>query len=324
MRALVHNFVLVAVILAEVVCAVVSRAPAHHRSSLQVVTYADHVTPQLCASARSAARHGIDLRVLDATGLPPGLLDPRANKPAAMQRYLKSFASRDVHTLLLFADAYDVLFTGPLEAAAVRRLLQNITSRWNATVLFSAERNCSPYMDFFGTVENRPGGVEQCARLAQGTRTSFRYINTGSWVATVPMARMFVDSWVEELRQDGDAASDQECVHRLKEKLNETVFIDQDCKLFQTGWGTPLERPKSLCFPGVFCLRNKPWRSWVSPNCTVYNPETCTAPTVIHFNGDKRNFLPAAKFCDRIDPQRAATQARLRVLAELSPLLMAC
>ena len=295
-----------------------------HRLSLQVVTYADHATPQLCASARSAARHGIHLRVLDATGLPPGLDDPRANKPAAMRRFLSSLDGQDSHALLLFADAYDVLFTGPLEAVAVRRIMQAVTAHWTTAVLFSAERNCSPYMDFFGKVENRPGGVEQCARLAQGTHTSFRYINTGSWVATVPAARAFVDSWVEELAQDGEAASDQECVHRLREKLHDTVFIDQDCELFQTGWGTPLERSKSFCLPGVFCLRNSPWRSWVLPNCTVYNTETGTRPSVIHFNGDKRNFGPAAEFCDRLDTRRAATQARLRALATSSPLLVGC
>jgi hypothetical protein len=228
--------------------------------------------------------------------------------------------------LLLFADAYDVLYTGPLDAGAVLRLMQKVTAPapWNATVLFSSERNCAPYMDFFGKVELRPGGRQQCARLSAGTHTSFRYINTGSWVATVPMARKFVASWVEELELDGTSASDQESVHRLKIKLNNTVFIDQDCELFQTGWGTPLENSKSFCLPGVFCLRNKPWRSWVSPNCTVYNTETGTRPPVIHFNGDKRNFMPAAKFCDRIDTAHVVTQARLRALAVHSPLLDMC
>lgn len=114
---------------------------------LHVVTYADRATPQLCASARSAARHGIRLHVLDAAGLPPGFSDPRANKPAAVLRYLRSLDGPGTRALFLFADAYDVLYTGPLVADALLRVLRDAAPRdWNASLLFAGERNCSPYM----------------------------------------------------------------------------------------------------------------------------------------------------------------------------------
>ena len=286
------------------------------RTALHVVTYADHATPQLCASARSAARQGIRLRVLDATGMKLDLSDPRASKPIAMQRFLTHDRALKEHDIVLFADAYDVLYTARLDLGKITHLMQNVASRpWNSSVLFSAERNCSPYMDFFGTNETRPGGALECARLAKGTHTSFRYINSGSWVASVTMARQFVDAWVSELERDGVAASDQECVHKLRDKL--PVFIDQDCKLFQTGWGTPLEGTKTF-------FRRRPWRSWVLPNCTVHNTETGTQPSVIHFNGDKRNFMPAATFCDGLDPTPPTTTALLQALTRRSPILQGC
>jgi len=100
--------------------------------------------------------------------------------------------------------------------------------------------------------------------------------------------------------------------------------VDQDCRLFQTGWGTPLENKKTWCLPGVFCLRNKPWKAWVLPNCTVYNTETRTQPSLVHFNGDKRNFMPAASFCERADGRWDETEARLATLAVLSPVLKQC
>jgi len=96
---------------------------------------------------------------------------------------------------------------------------------------------------------------------------------------------------------------------------------------FQTGWGTPLENKKTCCLPGVFCLRSKPWRAWVLANCTVYNTETGSRPPVIHFNGDKRNFMPAAAFCERRDQKwedgNGGTPARA-VCTVRSPLLKAC
>ena len=286
------------------------------RISLHVVTYADHATPQLCASARSAARQRIRLRVLDATGLKLKLSDPRAIKPIAMQRFLMHDKRLKDDDLVLFADAYDVLYTALLNSGAIVDLMEAVTDRpWNSTVLFSAERNCSPYMDFFGTNETRPGGAKECARLASGTHTSFKYINSGSWVASVAMARQFLAAWVGELERDGVSASDQECVHKLRDRL--PVFIDQDCKLFQTGWGTPLEGTKTF-------FRRRPWRSWVLSNCTVHNTETGTHPSVIHFNGDKRNFMPAATYCDGLDPTPPTTTAILRALTRHSPILEAC
>jgi len=305
--------------------ALLSPAAAHLRTVLHVVTYADHATPQLCASARSAARHGIHLRVLEPDAASSRYADPRANKPAAMQRFLRSFDERtEAADLVLFADAYDVLYTGRLEARSVLHVLQAAAAPrpWNESVLLAGERNCAPYMDFFGVKEDRPGGRETCARLARGAHTSFRYINTGSWLSSVRMARTFVDAWAEELEADGEAASDQECVHRLKGRL--PLFVDQDCTLFQTGWGTPLEHKKTLCLPGVFCLRSRPWRAWLLPNCTVYNTETLSRPPLVHFNGDKRNFMPAAAFCERGDGERAETEARLHALAARSPVLKAC
>jgi len=265
---------------------------------LHVVTWVDRPTRTVCASALSAARHDVPYRVID---LPERSGFWPRDKVLAQQLYLRTLPPSNV-SLFMFNDAFDVIFVAPLTVSGVTAQMKAIAPHtWDTKPVFSAERNCYPYMD--GDQELRPGGRDMCTRLSAGKRTSFRYINSGGWVATVSVAKAFVETWLVELGGGGD---DQETAHRL----SSGVELDDMCTLFQTGWGTPIEKGR--------------WEDWTLPNCSVHNPETKTVAPIVHLNGDKRHFDALASNCEFVDPHRRLSRARLRALSKYSSLLEAC
>lgn len=76
--------------------------------------------------------------------------------------------------------------------------------------------------------------------------------------------------------------------------------VDDACLMFQTGWGTSLERGGWEAKPGPGnregpYLRHR--AAAAGGYCEVHNTETDTVPPLAHFNGDKREFIGAEDFC---------------------------
>lgn len=75
--------------------------------------------------------------------------------------------------------------------------------------------------------------------------------------------------------------------------------VDDSCLLFQTGWGTKLERGGWRDPPGEHDRSGPYLRLRTAPGgyCEVVNTETQTQPALAHFNGGKGEFVPAERFC---------------------------
>ena len=101
-----------------------------------------------------------------------------------------------------------------------------------------------------------------------------------------------MDAWQAALDAQTDDGDDQAALQTLvldgSVSLPFAIRVDWGCVLFQTGWGTRLERG-----------------GWESPDAsgpflrqdgTLFNSETGTEPLFAHFNGDKVHFINAARF----------------------------
>ena len=102
--------------------------------NLLVLTVASKETSAFKRFRRSAEINGLPLKVLGMGQEWIGLGDA---KVAQLGHELEKYKN-DSEKIILFADAYDVLFTGPAEV-----LLEKFR-KFNTRILFSAEKNCYP------------------------------------------------------------------------------------------------------------------------------------------------------------------------------------
>lgn len=94
--------------------------------------------------------------------------------------------------------------------------------------------------------------------------------------------------------------------------------------MFQTGWGTKLERGGWRDKPGGGAREGPYIRArQQGGGCEIYNTETDTIPPLAHFNGDKREFVGAETFCfeQTAGAERAAFEQRVPWFAGLYPKL---
>jgi len=289
------------------------------------ITFLDYFGPLACASLRNAAACGVPLRVV---GPLPGSSetekDPKRRKVAAVAKFLDDMAAAgaDDRTLVFFSDGTDMLYAPDARAAApaiAAELLDAEEARaaGASVVLFGGERNCWPFMD--GDRELRPGGRQTCARLAgtgvsSSSASSFVYINAGNWVARRRAAATLMAAWQAAMeRPDQREHDDQSALQALALEGGApgvALRVDRRCRLFQTGWGTKLERGGWDEAPvdgrdraGPYLRRRAPPDDAAAISgagvggCDVVNTETGTRPLFAHFNGDKAHFVSAVEFC---------------------------
>ena len=125
---------------------------------LHICTVASSKAQGLKQLLRSCERHGITIDVLG-MDLP---YNGNSHKLLYVQEYLNNFPPED---LVLFVDAYDVLFMS--NAETIRNKFLNM----NVPFLISAERGCFPFPRL---AKHFPPGP-----------SSFRYLNSGSYIGYV-------------------------------------------------------------------------------------------------------------------------------------------
>ena len=88
-------------------------------------------------------------------------------------------------TLVLFADAYDVLYAGGADGILERWQALNVSS---TRILFQAERGCWPDWDM------GPLGRDFCLQTYPASPTPYRYVNSGVWMGRAgEAARLFTE-----------------------------------------------------------------------------------------------------------------------------------
>ena len=282
-------------------------------------TFMDKLSNYGCASLRSAMMSGTNVTVFGLSSTLHrangdryhgfGYKGDKIKKVFIMHKYLELlYSAKDYRDddIILFNDGFDVLYTPSLGARFVEAFKSIEAPN---TAIFAGERTCWP---------------DNCEEL--NVTSTFKYVNSGNYVARFPVALRLLRTWVEVMRLEGDEAEDQTAVHQMirghgkNSKTGrfdmKTVFetlkgkdssfspvdikLDTQCIVFQTGMRTKLSdgtwkdapTPEQQGFSQGPYLRVQ--------DGVIYNTETKTLPLLIHFNGERAWFMPVEKiFHDR-------------------------
>lgn len=215
---------------------------------LHICTAASHETKGLQILRKSCERNNLELHV-EGLGNPfPGL----SYKLHACEEYAKTLPPKDI---VMFVDAYDVFFQ------AGEKEILDLFFAMNHPFVLSVERYCYPF--------------PQVARLFPAP-TSFRYINSGSYMG-------YVDKVIEILNSVRPYEfwwDDQGILTLDYIKEPEKYCLDSYCQLFM---------PLAGCFMDDLLIDEE--------KGLIHCRETGTIPCIIHGNGSGRGLYN--KLCEK-------------------------
>jgi len=181
------------------------------KNRLTLVTVATHKTHELDRFIESAKYHGYDYVILglgmEWTG---GVADngrlvfPGGGmKVNLLKEYLSTYVGSN-SDVILFTDSYDVVFNEKPD---------ELLSRWDGNVLFTAEKTCWPDRDLEEEYPNSPYG--------------YKYLNSGGFIATVGD----LINLTETKCMDHD---DDQLYYTLKFLNGDKINLDYNLDIFQT------------------------------------------------------------------------------------------
>ena len=170
----------------------------------------------------------VDWKGTDMSGIGGG------HKVNLLRNLLKTLPDHDV---VLFTDAYDVLYNAGIEEITTRYL------GFNTKILFSAEADIWPDPSLAASFENHPNNL----------KTKYQYLNSGTFIGQVgELKKMFDDSDVSD---DGD---DQLFYQKLFLSGKYDAKLDYEGYLFQCNEeevsydGFDLSNPITNCCPCIY------------------------------------------------------------------------
>ena len=231
---------------------------------LFATTYATHGgrDDRFCRAVESSIRSGIDLIILGWGEEWHGL----SQKLDAAHRFAKSLRANDI---LLFTDAYDVLFLD--SNSNIQRVFEEFVTgegSQTAPIVFSAECGCWPHV-----MVDR----QACFKTYPESPTPYRYLNSGTWVGRAGQAEAMLRDVIKEAGRDFRNANDQKLVADMYIAGRHNIKLDFYNKIFQSMHMT-LDPPLKHCNPTKDVQIDSNGRLWT-------NHVTHSSPKVIHFNG---------------------------------------
>ena len=251
------------------------------RPKLHVVTYASHpgIDDRFCRCLESVLQNGISLKVLGWGQKWKGL----PQKLEAALSYAKSQPKEDV---MLFVDAYDVLFMG-----GANDILNIYLQMGSPKLLFGAECGCWPL-------------TRSCLTRYPRSPTRYRYLNSGTWIARIESAVNLLKELMVRAGK-GEAAyiaNDQRLASDAYVSGRMGIKIDHYAQLFQSMHATagpplpycnPLE---DLVYEPVTTNSKNSTNGDVkisaySHSSTFKNRKTGSRPLIFHMNGGGKKYL---------------------------------
>ena len=225
-------------------------------SVLHAVTYASHSgrDDRFCRAIESAIRHDFDIVILGWGIKWKGL----SQKLEAAQKYASSLPGDDI---ILFTDAFDVLFTG-----SAHNILASYFSL-NYDILFAGECGCWPH------IMDEP---KACFDKYPLSPTPYRYLNSGTWIGKASIAANMLLEVIKLAGSSFDNANDQKLCADMYMSGKFGIAVDFNASIFQSMLMT-LEAPLPMCNPYKDLILTKDGR--------YYNKRTNQYPSVFHFNG---------------------------------------
>ena len=227
---------------------------------IHAVTYASHGgrDDRFCRAVESSIRNDIDIVILGWDIKWTGL----SQKLQAAHSYVKSLPPSDI---ILFTDAYDVLFTDKI--TNIHEKFLSLSNRTNSKIIFSAECGCWPHV-----MEDK----NICLFKYPMSPTPYRYLNSGTWIGYAKDSVIMLQEIIKEAGNDFLNANDQKLVADMYINNRNGIKLDFFNEIFQSMHMT-LDPPLPYCNPIQDII--------LTSNKTYYNKRTNTIPSVIHFNG---------------------------------------
>ncbi len=241
----------------------ISAAPSKPQIKLHTVTYATHGgrDDRFCRAVESTIREGHDLVILGWGDKWLGL----SQKLLAAQSFAATLPAND---LLLFTDAFDVLFQGKPDR------IQKAFEEIHTEILFSGECGCWPHV-----MEDRG---KACFDAYPPAPTPYRYLNSGTWIGRAAPAAAMLRAVIDSAGGNFLNANDQKLVADFFIEGRFGIQLDYHTKIFQSMHMT-LDKPLPYCNPG---------QDVVLREGRFYNKRTNSEPAILHFNGGgKRHHL---------------------------------
>ena len=269
------------------------------------LTYSDHVTGGLCASAETAAMNDIDLQMLGAQGPSdpftfPDVKNVKTKKVFAFLRALTDEVWRNKFgigddTIVSVGDATDVLYFK--HRSEMIRAFEEIEAESKVgdgkLVVVSSERNCWPWM--IHGKERLPKGKDICASFPDAP-SSYKYLNSGSLMGRAKGLAALLRDVVERMQSVNE--DDQLILANafLRQSAAKTspidspyiIKLDHMQRLFQTAYNGQLESPNFAQYRAKDAYYDR-------AHTQVVNTETNMTPVIVHFNGLKANLFRIAR-----------------------------
>lgn len=258
---------------------------------LHAVTYASHQgrDDRFCRAIESAVRHNYELVILGWKVPWKGL----AQKLDAAYKYSLTLPDDD---LMLFTDAFDVLFTDQSE-----KILRIFLNR-GYKILFAGECGCWPHI-----MEN----PKICRDMYPVSPTPYRYLNSGTWIGVVKHVREMLLAVIHDAGNNFENANDQKLVADMFMSGKHNIQLDYHAEIFQSMHRTdPPDLPFCNPFSDMELAAEGKW----------HNRRTNTTPAVIHFNGggkahhlamEGRMWYKARNYYESVEKRTALEEAQL-------------
>jgi procollagen-lysine,2-oxoglutarate 5-dioxygenase len=225
------------------------------------VTYASHggSDDRFCRAVESAVRHDIPWEILGWGVRWEGL----SQKLQASLDYVRGL---DPDCIILFSDAFDILFTQPL--AAIKKSFE----RTNANLLFAGECGCWPQVIQDKAKGYRKGHI--CNTLYPKSPTPYKFLNSGAWMGYARAAEGLLAAVVKRANSEyGMKTNDQEMVSDMYIQHQFNISLDWHARIFQCMHSTH-DAPLPYCDPSKDVKESKGvWK----------NTLTGTTPALFHF-----------------------------------------
>lgn len=236
----------------------------------------------LCSSVHSVISNGIDLNIVGSQNSSIGQLPTHLTttnlsaevRPIFLLRYLQDrradFSDDDI---IVFSDVESALYA--TNASYLETAFPKIER--NNTILFAADRVCRP-------------GVGSCPEVPSAVKSSYRFANSGGWIARYSVAMKFLPVWGDNLMKlPQGSRHDQKALHQLmiqnrQHNQRADVTVDYNCVIFQT-----IEPAREKW--AVVNDKNP----YMRPDGVLYNPQTNSEPHIYIFSGDKSFMSEAQK-----------------------------
>ena len=194
------------------------RSPAGGAGALHVLTYATKATPMLCDALLVALVQRVPLTLI-------GYGDTYQGNFQKLTSARQVVAALPPDALVLFADAYDVLYTAGGDA--LRAGFEGLGVPPDR-VLFMGERGCWPDADM------GPVGHRFCSEQYPKSPTPYRYVNSGVWMGRAAAAFRLLTV----LSAYTPGLDDQHVTGHLFVDRNDWFALDRHATLFQSMHGS--------------------------------------------------------------------------------------